>query len=296
MITEEEFARDEARLGKSVHFHMGRWWVRAGPLYCKPVHEFRPIRRGESRPALLGSLYGYSHQVPDDHTAVRHVAWQLIKNDALRTFDLRRLRPEKQRAVKKGLRGCQVRQLDGSPELLEQMREINIQQAKRFAEAGEAGTFLPADYYERHRERWRADISRYFSHRGHEFLGAFVGDVLAAYVDLIRIEDTWMFGAVKSRTDMLGHRPVDALYFTILSMAAAPEECTRVVNGGPDGARESLIRFKEEYGLRISRVPYFSRSLLPVDHVKLVARRLRRRRRSAEHEGAIEPCAESRDS
>lgn len=268
MITEEEFAREEVKLGKSVHFHQGRWWVRAAPFYCKPVHEFRPIRRGESRPRLWRSFLGYSHQVPDNEEAARWLRWNILHSDSLRAFSLQRIGGKKRNKVRQGLHQCEVRRLELGSITLEQMREINIQQARRFAEAGEAGTFLPAEYYERQQERWRADISRYFFHAGHEFLGAFVGGVLAAYVDLIRIEDTWMFGAVKSRTDMLEHRPVDALYFTILSNAAADATCARVVNGGPDGARESLIRFKEEWGLKVVSIPYYSLSLVSVEALK----------------------------
>lgn len=296
MISEEEFAHEEARLGKAVHFHQGRWWVRTAPLYCKPVHEFRPLHRGEARPHALKSLLGYSYQVEDRRHASRFLGWNILHGEALRLFGLTAIGGKRRNMVRQGLRQCHATRLHPQDQIIEQMREINIQQARRFAEAGEAGTFLPAEYYEREKDRWRAGIERYFSHRGHEFIGAFAGEALAAYVDLIRIEDTWMFGAVKSRTDMLAHRPVDALYFTILSMAAASEECNRVVNGGPDGARESLVRFKEEYGLRVAQVPYFSRSLLPVDRVKLVARRLRPWRRSAQHEGAVQPCADSRDS
>jgi hypothetical protein len=176
--------------------------------------------------------------------------------------------------VRGGMRDCQVKIVDQIGELLEEMRVINISQAIKFENAGESGTFLPSEYYDKQAAKWREDMLKIFSHKGHQFVGAFAGGKLAAYIDLIKIEDTWMFGAVKSNDEYLKHRPVDAMYFNILSMAAQDSECKRVVNGGGYDERESLTRFKGEYFLKPVSLPYYSQTLLPLDRLRKLKSRL----------------------
>lgn len=278
MVSEEAFAREEERLGKQVHFHDGVWWAREAPLYYKPVHEFRTFPPKDARPHPFKALLGYSHQVPDPGQATRHVRWNVLQGEDLRSFSLERLRAKRRNMVRGGIRDCRVEALCQSDALLEQMRLINISQAMRFEGAGEGGTFLPAEYYKLHAAQWRQDMLRMLSHRGHQFVGAFVGDTLAAYVDLIQIDDTWMFGAVKSSIECLKHRPVDALYFTILSRASQSEECSRVVNGGGVSERKSLTYFKGEFLLKPVSLPYYTRALLPTETLRGLQTRFTRRR------------------
>jgi hypothetical protein len=278
MIAEETFAKEEKRLGKQVHLHDGVWWVRTAPLYCKPVHEFRPFPPKSAKPHPLKALLGYSHQVPDPAQATRCVRMNVLQGEDLRSFSLERLRGKKRNQVRMGIRDCRVEAFDQSDALLEQMRMINISQAKRFEGARESGTFLPSDYYELHASSWREEILKLFSHQGHQFIGAFVGDKLAAYINLIRIEETWMFGAVKSCNEYLQHRPVDALYFTTLSMASQSGECIRVVNGGGDDERESLTFFKGQFFLNPVPLPYYSRAILPIERLRSLKSRISCRR------------------
>jgi len=299
LISEETFAQEEKRLGKQVHFHDGVSWVRTALFYFKPVHEFRPFPPKSARPHPLKALLGYSHQVPDPTQATRCLRQNVLEGENLRRFSLDCLKPAKRRAIRRGLKDCVIELYRPSEQNLEHMRLINISQAKRFEGSGESGTFQPAEYYELHATQWREGIIRLFSHQGHQFIGAFVGDTLAAYVDLIQVEDTWIFGAVKSCNEYLQHRPVDALYFSILSMASQSGDCSRVVNGGPDGERKSLTYFKEEFLLRVVSVPYYSRTFLPMERLRSLQSRItrRRQRRTAlEKEAKATSCAESQES
>lgn len=299
MIAEETFACEEGRLGQQVHLHDGVWWVRAAPLYYKPVDEFRPFAPGSAKPHPLRALLGYSHQVPDSDQATRLIRRNVLQGDDLEGFSLERLGGKKRNQVRMGLRDCRVEALSQSDALFEQMKLINISQARRFEAVGESGTFLPPEHYELHTSQWREGIERLFSHQGHQFVGAFVGDTLAAYVDLIQIENTWAFGAVKSGDEFLKHRPVDTLYFTILSMASQSEGCTRVVNGGPDGERASLTHFKEQFLLRVVSVPYYSWTLLPMERLRSLQRWITGRRSGhiiEKGEVTSTSCAESQES
>jgi hypothetical protein len=268
MISEETFAQEEKRLGKQVHFHDGVWWVKAAPFYYKPVHEFHPFPPKNARPHPLKALLGYSHQVPDPAQATRCVRMNVLQGDDLRSFSLERLRGKKRNQVRMGIKNCLVEALTQSDAILEQMRLINISQAKKFEGARESGTFLPSEYYELHAAKWREGILRLFNHQGHQFIGAFVGDTLVAYINLIQVEDTWMFGAVKSCNEYLKHRPVDALHFTALTTASQSGECNRVVHGGPDGEPESLTHFKAEFLLRPVSLPYYSRTVIPMEKLR----------------------------
>jgi hypothetical protein len=298
-VSEEIFAQEQARLGKQVHFHDGVWWVKAAPFYYKPIHEFRPFPPGSARPDRFKALLGYSHQVPDSAQATRNLRWNILQGEDLRGFGIDCLKSAKRRAIRRGLGECKVEQYEPTERNLGSMRQINISQAQRFEGAGESGTFLPATFYNQHADKWREGIVRLFGHQGHQLIGAFVGDTLAAYVDLIRIEDTWMLGAVKSHGDYLRHRPVDALYFTILSMASQEESCNRVVNGGPDGERETLTYFKEEFFLKVTTIPYYTRMLLPLERLRALAGRVTGRRHGQSRESSndtAKTCAASRES
>ncbi len=265
MVSEEMFALEEKKMGKKVHLHDGVWWIKSAPFYYKPVHEFRPIPCKSLYPDPLKSLGGYSYQLSDSLLANRYVRHNMLQGDSLRAFSLERISGKRRNMVRMGIRYCRIEFIKESDVLLEQMRLINISQAKRFERGGGSDTFLPSDYYELHVIQWKAEIQKYFIHKGHQFVGAFVGETLVAYIDLIQLEDTWMFGAVKSSDEYLKYRPVDALYYTILTMASQCDECKRVVNGGGYDERDSLTYFKREYLLTPVDLPYYSRTLLPVD-------------------------------
>ena len=274
MITEETFAKEEKKIGKHVHFHDEVWWVRTAPFYYKPVNQFRAFPPNSAKPHPLKALVGYSHMIHDALKSTRSVRMNILDGEHLERFSMDTLKSAKRRVVRNGLKDCQIRSYLPTDAVLEQMRVINISQAERFESGGESGTFLSPKYYEHHVTQWRKDILNLFSHKGHQFIGAFVGETLAAYIDLIQIEDTWMVGAVKSRNEYLKHRPVDALYFSILSMASQCGECKRVINGGGNLERESLTRFKGEFNIKPVLLPYYSKTILPIEELQTLKRRI----------------------
>lgn len=277
MITVDTFAQEEQRLGKTVHFHGGVWWVKTAPFYFKPIHEFHPIAPKSAKPHPWLALMGYSHQVADPSQATRHLKCNILQGDDLRYFSLERLPGKKRNQVRQSVKNCRVEHVSDVEPLLEEMKSINISQALRFEAMEGKGDFLPAVYYEQNTAKWREDMLKIFRHPGHRFMGAFVADQLAAYVDLIQIEDTWVFGAVKSSDDYLSYRPVDALYFSILTMASQCLDCQRVVNGGGD-ERESLTHFKSQFLLKSVLCPYFSRTLLPMENLRKLRDAIRHRK------------------
>jgi len=271
MISEEIFAREERRLGKSVHYHDGRWWVESAPFYYKPIHEFNPFPPKSARPRPIKAVAGYSHQVPVPAMANRQVVYNVLDGDNLRKFSMESLKPAKRRAVRKGQKDCVIDFITPTDENLEQIRLCNISLAERCEGVREPGSFKPASYYMEHASQWREDIMALFHHKGHRFVGAFVDNKLVAYINLIIIEDTWSFSAIKSITEHLEHRPVDVLYFSLLtqaSQASVSGECKRVINGGGIDELESLARFKADYMLLPVAFPYYSHTILPLDTLR----------------------------
>lgn len=297
MITEETFAREEQRLGRHVHLHDGVWWIRTAPFYYKPVHEFRTFPPRSARPQALKALLGYSHQVPDVSQATRTVVMNVLQGDDLRNFALERLGGKRRNKVRGGLRACRVETVKDIAPLLDQIKVINIALALRLEKGGAPVSFLPASYYEQHDAEWRQILLRRFTHQGHQLFAAFVEKRLAAYVDLQRTEDTWVFCSSKSSDECLMFHPVDALYFTILSQAGKDETCRRVVNGGGNEP-ESLTRFKADFLMQQVPVPYYTRTLLPIDRLRSVLtvfRRNRHRGRVRAASPAAKPVVETRD-
>ena len=275
-VSEEEFAAGEAALGKKVHLHDDVWWVQKSRFYCKPVHEFRCLRPGKVAPSLWESLLGYSHRVDSPEQQGHEMRWNIIQGEDLREFSLERLPGKKRNNIRQGLKNCHVKIVSHIEPLLPAMKAINVVQARRFDAQGDRRAYLAASYYEEKEPEWRRDMSKVFAHPGHTFVGAFVDEHLAAYIDLIQIEDTWMFGAVKSHDDFLERRPVDALYFATLSVAARNPYCARVVNGGGE-ERESLTRYKSQFLLMSTIVPYHTRMRMP-SSIASLARRPRLRK------------------
>jgi len=264
ILSEETFAREEARLGKRVHFHDGVWWVNSAPFYCKPVHEFLVSARGRVKPRMTNSLLGYSRQVSEPTEANRIVHWHVVGRTVLDEFSIDSLKSATRRAVRRGSRDCEVRVFDPTEKVLEEMRIINRSQAERFEGVRINGTFFPPSYYDDQVGNWRKSMLGLFQHPGHQFIGAFVDEMLVAYIDLLRVEDVWQICAVKSRADFLGRRPVDLLYFSLLTMAAESPSCRILLNGGAEGEPETLRRFKEKYLLEVVSIPYFTRTVVPV--------------------------------
>ncbi|MBX3423894.1 MAG: hypothetical protein KF752_20240 [Pirellulaceae bacterium] len=280
-ITEAEFAQAELRLGRELHEHNGVWWVKSAPYYCKPVHEFRPFKRGSVRPAFRRSWLGYSHQLESDHRASRLLTWNILQGQNLRQFSLTLIGQKKRNQVRQSLKQCTVLPIPDVAPWLDAMRHINIAQAQRFDALGDRKAYLPAEYYQTQEAQWRQDMLKIFSHPGHTLIGVFVDQALAAYMDLVRIEDTWMFGAVKSADEYLAFRPVDALYFSVLSLAAQ-SDCQRVVNGGGQ-EREGLVHFKRQFLFQAVSLPYFTWSLLPIERLKRLRQFMLRRSSSTAH-------------
>ena len=298
MISEETFAREEKARGKPVHCHDGVWWVKQAPFYCKPIHEYRPFPPGSARPHPLKALVGFSHQVPDPAQATRFVRMNVLQGEDLRSFSMERIKSKRRNLVRMGMKQCRIEVLTPSDALLDQMRRINISQARKLESVGGGGSFLPSAHYDLHAAQWREETRSLFRHPGHQFIGAFADDALAAYVNLVQIEDTWLFGAVKSCSEHLARRPVDALYFTALTLASQCAECNRVVNGGGD-ERESLVHFKGEFLLNPVDFPYYTQTFIPLDALRKLKSAASRRPPPANRgdpEKRGDPCAASRES
>lgn len=255
MATAAEYAGYLNRTGGSAHFSGGVWWVRHAPLYFKPLVEARPFRKGASQPSILKGGLAFSHQVEDRGEATRFVEFMMLPGEGLKGFSLDALRADKRNQVRKGLRSTEVRQMESLDEYMEDLRRINISQAVRLSQAGDHGR--PVSYYQGEALPWRKAMLRLFGAPGHSWWGAWVEGRLAAYAFTVAIEEVLIVSAAKSDSVYHQANPNDAIYFTLLSAAAAHGGCSMVVNGGP--LRPSLDRFKQGFGFsRVAR-PYFVR-------------------------------------
>ena len=270
MISQQDFVLEERKIGRKLHYHNGVWWLQVASLYCKPLFEFDHFAPRTAKPNIWRSLWGYSHQVPDKSMANRTVKWMLLDGEDLQNYSIDMLPSSKRRTIRNGLKKCHFQLINPSVRILEEMRRINISQAQRFKEGGDVGGYLPSSYYEKHAPEWSHNINSILNHKGHNFWGAFLDGTLVAYADIIKMKDTWMVGAVKSHSNYLSARPVDGLYYTILHAASKDPSCKRVVNGGPDGVRNSLNKFKELFLFKAVEIAYFSKSIINVERAKAI--------------------------
>lgn len=264
MLTEAEFIEQQRVLGRRIHEHDGVCWETTYPFYCKPVFEFKAIAPGTARPARRHSWLGYSHPVPSPEQGNRSLPTMVLERARLEGFDLQKLPAKRRNIVRRALKQCEIRPILDIERHLERIREINVSQARRHQEG--AGAQTPVRRYTEHADSWRDQIRREFALRGREWWGAFVGEVLAAYLRTYQVDGIRVIQHAKTDTEYFRHYPMDALYFRVLSEAAATPSCLRIVNGRP--MQPSLNHFKEQFLFQAVEMPYFSAHARLVEFAK----------------------------
>lgn len=259
MLTEIQFAEQQRSLGLRIHEHDGMYWEEIYPFYCKPAFIYKPFDRGAARPPRFRSLLGYDHQVCRAEQGNRSRPLMVLERETLDGFDLRKLPSKKRNQVRRGLEHCAILPIVDIDAHLERMREINLSQAIR-QERG-AGANASSQGYIAKAEEWRQRTRREFALPGREWWGAFADGALVAYLRTFQVDGIRLFYITKADTACLKLYPMDALYFTVLSEAAADPSCRRVINGRP--MHPSLNHFKEEFLFRVVEYPfYFSNAWL----------------------------------
>ena len=261
MLTEAEFVEQQRGLGRRIHEHDGVAWETVYPFYCKPAFEYKVFAPGAARPARIRSLLGYSHQVPAPEQGNRSLPAMVLDRERLEGFDLQKLPAKKRNNVRRALAHCAIQPIADIERHLERLREINVSQALRHQEDGGAQT--PASRYAGGAESWRKQIRREFALQGREWWGAFVEGVLAAYLRTYQVDGIRVIQHAKTDTDYFKWYPMDALYFHVLSEAAATPSCLRLVNGRP--MHPSLNYFKEQFLFQAVEFPVFSSSARMVE-------------------------------
>ncbi len=254
MLTEVQFAEQQRLLGLRIHEHEGVFWEEVRPFYCKPAFVHRAFARGSARPARLRGLLGYSHRVPEPGQANRWLEVMALERNRLDHFGLMQLPQKKRNNVRRALERCEVRPISDLEACLERLREINFVQALRHEQG--AGADTPAERYRQEADSWRAQIRKEFALAGREWWGAFVDGVLAAYLRTYQVEGIRIIQQAKADTAWLKYYPMDALYFEILTRAAADAGCLQIINGSP--LHPSLNHYKEQFLFTTVALPYYS--------------------------------------
>lgn len=255
-LLEEEYVQQERRCGIRVHFHDGVWWKTLVPQYCVPVFQFRQIVPGSARPHPMRSVLGYTHLVPPGATGNGSRSKIVIERPELARFSIKALKSSKRALVRKAHRRLEIRIIRDIDSAMEDMRQINISQARR------TGHGLPASYYDEKREQWSRHMHRQFALDKRRWLGAFRGGRLVAYYYYYCVEDVVIVDSCKSHTDYLEHRPNNALLFHTLEDARDAGGIRLVAHGGPS-ANPSLDQFKAQYMMRPTALPSYSKLSVP---------------------------------
>jgi hypothetical protein len=254
MLTEDEFVEQEIALGRRVHRHDGIWWRNISPLYCRPAFEFHSILPGTQRPRFQSSILGYSHHVPHPGQGNQTLFYYSLEGESLRRFELKLLDPKKRNKVRQGLKFTQVRRLEQIEPYLNEMRDINVDHARRLM--GDPTFDTPYTFYLDHERQWRNQMHKRFVLERRHWWGAFLDGRLAAYMICYQVNDLGFIDTTKSHSDFHKYRPNDALYYTVLRQFALDTGCHAVLNSQPQ--REGLNRFKEEFLFRQKGLPYYN--------------------------------------
>lgn len=268
MLTETEYVEQQRSLGRRIHEHDGVFWEEVYPFYCKPAFIYKAFDRGEARPPRLRGLLGYSHQVRTPEQGNRSVHLMVLERDGLEGFGLQKLPAKKRNQVRRALEQCVIQPITNIVAHLERMRDINLSQSVR-QEQG-AGAETPAHRYTEEADDWRTQMRREFAIEGREWWGAFVDGSLAAYMRTYQVDGIRIIEQTKADTACMKSYPMDALYYYVLSRAAADATCHRIVNGDPRHA--SLNHYKEQFLFRAVEYPYYSSHAWLVETAKRLVR------------------------
>jgi hypothetical protein len=274
MLTADQFAEQQRALGRRIHEHAGVHWEEVYFGYCKPAFAFQAIAPGAARPARRRSVLGYSHRVEEPAQANRFARRCCWSATAWMDSGCRACRRKRGTtcAARWSIARCGPSTISNG---IWSASAPSTRPKPNGTKTG-FGAETPARRYVAEAESWRAQMRREFALAGREWWGAFVGDVLAAYLRTYQVEDVRIIEQAKTDTDCLKHHPMDALYFEVLSRAAADPACRLIVNGRPQ--HSSLNHFMEQFLFRPAELPYYSSNAAMVECGKRVWRGLARLR------------------
>jgi len=254
MLSIEEFVDQQKSLGRRIHKHDGIYWEEIYPFYCKPAFPYTQFNRGDARPSPFRSFLGYSHQVNNSEHGNRWSPFMAIERPILDSFSLLQLPSKKRNNVRRALDHCLINPILDIELHIERIREINVSQSLR-QEQG-AGAETPVRRYRDEAEKWREQMRREFLLSGREWWGAFLDGVLVAYLRTYQVEKIRVIQQTKVDTAYFKFYPMDALYYTVLSHAAADNTCQRILNGDP--RHVSLNHYKEQFLFSAVEYPVYS--------------------------------------
>lgn len=254
MLTEAQYVEQQRAQGRRIHEHGGVWWEEVYPFYCKPAFIYKVLSRGSARPARRHRWLGYGHLVARPEEANRTLPMMALGRERLDGFGLMKLPSKKRNNVRRALENCTVAQLTDIEAHLERIRAINVAQAMRHEE--NVGAQIPVSRYTAEADSWRAQTRAVFALAGREWWGAFVDGELAAYLRTYQVDGIRVIEHAKVDADYYKFYPMDALYYAVLSAAAADPACVRILNGRP--MHPSLNHFKEQFLFIAFDFPYFS--------------------------------------
>ena len=242
-MTEREYAQKMRKLGRNIFEANGTYWEIKPRLFCRPAFFYKAIVPGESKPPLSKCPLGYMHRVPVKDMARFEWSFMVMRGEVLRKFSLERLPGKRRNKVRQALKKCRVEKLNFIEEFINEIREINISESLRQMKYGHPE--VPVERYTEQEYQWREQLVKEFYLGGREWWGAFVDRKLIGYIRYYEVDGIVVIEQTRANTDYLKYRPVDALYFTILSNLSIRDKYKLVINGTP--LRESLDRFKKQY-------------------------------------------------
>lgn len=169
-------------------------------------------------------------------------AWWYVCTDP--TYSIEKLHPAMRRNVRRGLKEFAISPLTPDQVLAYGMQSFCDTRRRVGLSDG------PEEFQRRFTARGNCP--------GHVFLGAWKGDVLAAFLSITEIDDWAEIEGSFSRNDLLNSRPNDALMYAVLSRYLVYES-KRLVSYGLSsiqqaGDAEGLHAFKTKVGFRAQAV------------------------------------------
>lgn len=255
MLSESIYAEQQREIGRKIHEHDGIFWEQPYPFYSRPVFFMSAFQVGAAKPHFLKRILGYSHQITDANKATDFKTFMELNREKLNDYSIQKLLPKKRSQVRQALKFCEIKLIvELNAEVLERIRQINIQQALR-QESG-YGAETPSDRYIKEKEDWEKQVQREFALQGREWWGAYLEGVLIAYVKTYQVGSVRIIEQTKTDSQYLKYKPMDALYYTIIEKASKDLSCEKIINGTP--LHPSLNLYKEQFLFEQVSYPYYT--------------------------------------
>ncbi len=246
-FTIDEYMCYEKEHDNTIFKSQGIWWRAVNPFFCVPAWHFSSFPAGERKPALVRSLLGYSHLVPEQKYS--NSVYYILCMDKVQEYQLRKIRRQMQQDIRRGLNRLQIRTITSFSELINGGHQVYLSWFERIKN-------IKGQKYLQNK-KFISMIEAAILSKKKIILGAFLDEMLIAYLIGVVVDQKAFIEKCYAMTDYLAYHPTQALLYTFINACKNNENISLITLGQASFERPSLNSFLIRQGFEMREYPAF---------------------------------------